>query len=286
MIFSYKPDPPALPFPTAFPGLGATLANPVSGQHATNPTPYRFNTIHPRTASRRRQKSPLWHNIPLTVGQSPFDNYPLENNLVQGWLTRTWKNTLTPTQRTAWAVFAAAHTLTNFYGQTKYLSPFGAFMHVNRLYVYNYVVPGHPPANDSDAPFPSPPATWTTIPTRTLLNFTLIVKTHPYPAGTYDPWYFGAYTTPPASHPNAAFLILMSYPNKIITAPRQGSITQCMYYPAGTNPSRILLIGPRIFMPALKPGHTVSIAYLQIDYFLPGPCATTWTKLVAGVNPY
>ena len=294
MIFTYKPGAPTLPFPTAFPGLGIALSNRISGQHATNPSGLRINSIHPNSQHHRKGRTPIWHVIPYNVTPPRYDNYPLWTRLIQTWLTRWWTTQLSPAQRSAWATFAAAHLLTNMWGTTKYLSPFGAYLNVNRIYLFNYVVPGFPPSMPSPPAWPSPPTSWTPPAYSNLQGLVLMAKWKPYTGSAYGPWYVSAWLNPPLPTTAIQWILYLSYPNKIINARRQGALTMVFSVPAGPNPPAPRLYPTPIFMPSLQPGDIVSAAIQQVDYSYDshgnlnhaGASAFNWQTIVTSVNPY
>jgi hypothetical protein len=286
VIYTTKLGCPALPFPTALPGSGAYIQQPVTGQHATNPEASRTWTLKTRGHNRHRQKTPRWHLIPWNTTPPPLDDYPLQCRLTQSWLTHAWKYTLTGAQRSAWATFAGSNTLTNMFAKTKLMSPFGAFLHVNRAYIYNYVIPGHPPASTAAVPWPSTPRTWAVLTPITFDNLTLIVRPGHSAYSAYGPWYFSHWVSPPLPAHAIGLMIYMSYPGKLLTSRRQGPVTLCMYIPPALYTAHPTLRPSRIYMPALQPGQLVSIAYQSVDYTSPGVSPFTWTTLTAGYSPY
>ena len=152
MLYSPKPGAPPLPFPTAFPALGAYAQNPTTGQHASNPTPNRTYTLRPRRPHHKNAPRPhfLWYNNQYLKNGHP--SVAQQDRLIQKWLTWTWKYNLTNTQRSQWAAFAAAYELTNVYGTTKFFSPFGAFIFANRAYIVSYAIPGVQPSHANPVP--------------------------------------------------------------------------------------------------------------------------------------
>ena len=286
MIYTTKVGCPTLPFPTALPGAGAYIQQPVTGQHASNLTPTRTWTLKPKTTPRHKQKAARWHLIPWNQTPPPLDDYPLQCRLVQAWLTHAWKYTLSDAQRSGWATFAGAHALTNMFGQNKLMSPFGAFLHVNRTYIYNFVIPGHPPAADSPLPFTGPPATWANLSPIAFADLTLLVRPGRSVYSPYGPWYWSSWVNPPLPTHAIGLMIYMSYPGKLITSRRQGPITLCMLLSPVLQVAHPTLRPSRIYMPALQPGQIVSIAYQSVDYTAPGISPFTWATLLPAASPY
>lgn len=290
MIFTYQPGAPPLPFPTAFPGSGITLSNPVSGSHATNPTNSRFNTIHLRTirppAPQRRH---IYYN-PTTytyvgfwpqafLDQLPFDIF------MQKWLTYFWKTNLTAGDRSAWQTLAATTPLQNMYGTTRHFSGFGFYLHVNRMAPASPYLGVYPWSPDLPPYWATAPATW---PTLTAVTFSIlkIIIGPPWPTPFVYPYPTLEVQSPgtrPKQRPWVAFWL--SYPGIILSAYRQGALCFQGGFFTDYAPHQLVDTPCVPSRPPLRPGQTITLVTRTIDIRNGGESPATFHTLTAIAPP-
>jgi hypothetical protein len=201
------------------------------------------------------------------------------NNTIQAMLTAWWKNLLTDPERSAWTTFASAHPTTNYYGQTRYLSGFGMFMHANRS---NCIMRTQIPQNPTQ-PFllqwQDPPPGWPSLPDAENISFHLSIAS---PAGriTYGTyWLLKTQTTTYSSNPFRWVSTYLSYPGKILSGAKQGPIAL-----AATLPLSQIYTTPHwsrmyIWVPNTNPGTAISLAWQIWDDVYGGQSPTLWTTL-------
>ena len=293
-----KPTPglTPFPFPTAFPGLGATYSNPVSGSHTSNTAKYRQPRIrsrHGHTTQRTPNSQFLWANGNPNPTQPTIQTY---NHQILAYLTKWWKGILSPTQRLHWATLAASTRVTNMFGQSRYLSGFGFFIRANRLYIQ--LTPhdvNHPswwggPGPWGNTPFfvDAPPA-WPALFTSLFVSADLYLVP---PTSSGDPsnelniqWAsYGIYGTSPL-----ALTFWISLANAAIYAPKQGPLVQACQTPLNTsNPSTILYAGlqPALIPAAAQVGRQLTIAWRTANVDTGGESPTQYKPLTIQAWPY
>jgi hypothetical protein len=230
VLWTPKPDAPSWPFPTAFPGLGARATSPVFGQHASNPTSLRYNTIHPRTAvPHNKPHKPIWFYWQSYSVINPIS--PLQQaKQIQAYWAKLWKNTLTPLQRSAWATLASTYPVPNLYGQTRNLSGWGMFLHCNWLACIRAGWPPYASTASINTSYLTPPTTWPALPAPTVttpnIYYTFPLYTPPQPNRLYleIDW---TWTGPPTF---AEIAIFLSNPGQYVDARKQGELFPAGFY--------------------------------------------------------
>jgi hypothetical protein len=101
MRFIEKDDSPGFPYPTAFPGLGAAAAYPISGEYSTNPNYYYYEVIKSRRA--RRHPARGTHFDPGFP--DPLEGFAVHQQNICWWIAKYWKEILSSTDHANWYTF-------------------------------------------------------------------------------------------------------------------------------------------------------------------------------------
>lgn len=284
MIYLPELEAPTWSFPSAFPGLGIYQQDPVTGQHATNPTRIRTHTIRRKGANPHiRVHSSYWQYWDYNLPTGPF-NPRTWAIFAQKSLTRYWKNTLTPTQRSAWATLASQYTAPNIYGQTRNLSGFGLWLHANWIWisVNNASIAGPPYFYAPQ--WTDPPSTWLSL---TAPAFTTLQATATGPAGyaEYPPFIaLYAFTTDVSPSNLGILSFYLGHPGEIISARKQANIAWAGAFIAeGPGPLGGYLYCT-ITNPTITPGTTITVASKYSLYPEGGESPMTFTQLT--LQPY
>lgn len=281
MLFNPKPGAPPLPFPTALPGFGASVAQPISGQHATNPTKLRHFSLRSRRGHVKRPPFPYWHSIsePYYGNGHPI---PIEQDRAnQRWLSHYWKQNLSSTDQAAWTAFAAAHPMQNYYGKTLSLSGWGCFIRCNRFAITDFSPPVRWPVDGDPPRWPTPPPDWPTLATMTPTAWALKIRQPAPPSRLTVYWYINFTISWPSTPSDLAILLYLSNPGKIISARKQGPLFYaCGTYTTGL-PNRHLSLLSNLYHPLLQVGQTITLAYRFYRSTNGGESPLTWLNLVA-----
>ena len=285
MLLKVPGTPPYFTFPTAWPGSGVIVTTKVSGQHATNPHGYAITLANTRRVKRSHPKSQIWQWSPGSVRYTQYPKPADFNAAIQRYFSQYWKTTLTTAQRTAWATWSATHALTNTYGTSKFMSPYGAFMNLNRLYGTPTVPPNIGYPFPTSVTFTNPPPTWPTLAALPLTapNLKLYPKTYFSSAGPV----WGIYLAPTwPTPPTGLWLkVWLSYPGRIGSSPRTQRFPSCTASP-GLHPPYVQQPENCIFqIPNTAVGTRFSIMWVTLSNVSFGISPPSYADIAYSIYP-